>query len=221
MSLIRRFFRATVLNIKRIFNGRLLDIFAGWLFDWRHNVDTGGKITLDRLEIDSANVKSGVFYSPTIIGLFKKMLRDLDEDFSQFTFVDYGCGKGRTLLLASDFPFKKIIGLDFAGYLCDVASQNFTTYRSSGQRCHDLEAITMDATKFDIPDGHVVLYFFNPFGAPVMAPVLEKIESAAKQSGRDLYVVYYNPVCRELFDQSNYLDRYRSGKRYIIWKNRS
>lgn len=218
-SLVRHLGNGLALNVKRIFNGRLVDVLAGWYFDWRHNVDTGGKITLDRLRIDSENKKDGVFYSPSLIGLFGKMMDAVETDFSGYTFVDYGCGKGRTLLLASHYPFRRIIGIDFAESLCAIANRNIRTFRGRNQRCHDIVALTMDATRFEIPPGPAVLYFFNPFGEAVMRPVLDRIEQASRSGDHPLHIVYYNPVCAQLFDQSDQFRRVVTGKRFAIWSN--
>ncbi len=40
------------------------------------------------------------------------MMAALPIEFNQFTFIDLGSGKGRTLLMASDFPFRKILGVE-------------------------------------------------------------------------------------------------------------
>ena len=41
-----------------------------------------------------------------------------------FTFIDLGSGKGRTLLMASDYPFRRIIGLEL---LEELRRSRFTT----------------------------------------------------------------------------------------------
>ena len=45
---------------------------------------------------------------------FRKVLASLQIAFHDYTFIDFGSGKGRALLLASEFPFKRIIGLEFS-----------------------------------------------------------------------------------------------------------
>lgn len=45
-------------------------------------------------------------YQPTDPALFHEMLDSLKIDFRDFTFIDIGSGKGRTLLMASDYPFR-------------------------------------------------------------------------------------------------------------------
>ena len=50
----------------------------------------------------------------------------LDVDHSEFTFVDYGLGKGRVLMLATEYPFKRIVGVEFSESLDRTARQNLT-----------------------------------------------------------------------------------------------
>ena len=78
-------------------------------YDWDHHVNTTSAAVSwrDRL--------LGVFhspYQPTEPALFHEMLEALRQqvhlDFRDFTFIDLGSGKGRTLLLASDYPFRRI-----------------------------------------------------------------------------------------------------------------
>jgi hypothetical protein len=68
-------------------------------YDWEHRVNTtsGGIGWRERL--------LGTFhspYQPTDAALFRDMMTSLPIDFNQFTFVDLGSGKGRTLLMASE-----------------------------------------------------------------------------------------------------------------------
>ncbi len=68
-------------------------------------------------------------YQPTEPVLFHEMLAALPIDFSPFTFIDLGAGKGRTLLMASDYPFKKIIGVELLPALHHAAEENVRHYR--------------------------------------------------------------------------------------------
>jgi tRNA G46 methylase TrmB len=45
------------------------------------------------------------------------MVSRLNISFEDFTFFDFGSGKGRALHLASEFPFKNIIGVEFSSKL--------------------------------------------------------------------------------------------------------
>src|SRR5688572_3166400 len=45
-------------------------------------------------------------------------------------FIDFGCGKGRVVLQAAMYPFRKVIGVELSTELCDVARRNVEHSRS-------------------------------------------------------------------------------------------
>ena len=94
-------------------------------YDWEHRVNTTSAAVSwrDRL--------LGVFhspYQPTESALFHEMLEALRQqihsDFHDFVFVDLGSGKGRTLLMASDYPFRRIVGVELLPALHQAAQEN-------------------------------------------------------------------------------------------------
>ena len=56
-------------------------------------------------------------------------------DFRDFIFIDLGSGKGRALLMASDYPFRRIVGVELLPQLHRAAQDNLTKYRSETQQC--------------------------------------------------------------------------------------
>src|SRR5689334_6318907 len=90
-------------------------------YDWEHRVDTTSATVgwRDRL--------LGRFhspYQPTEPELFHEMLSALQVNFADFTFIDLGSGKGRTLMMASDYPFRRIFGLELLPDLDRIAQEN-------------------------------------------------------------------------------------------------
>ena len=79
-------------------------------------------------------------------------------DFRDFTFLDLGSGKGRTLLMASDYAFRKIVGVELLQSLHQIAQENLLKYKSDSQKCFVLESVCADATDFPLPDGGLVVY---------------------------------------------------------------
>jgi hypothetical protein len=128
-------------------------------YDWDNRVDTTSA-TLgwkDRLH--------GLFhspYQPTEPALFRQMVRSLPVNFSQTTFIDIGSGKGRTLLMASDFPFRRILGVELLPELHRIAKNNILRCKIDSQKCTVIESICVDATQFAFPTEAMVLYLFNP-----------------------------------------------------------
>src|SRR5262249_50809953 len=143
---------------------RLRSRFGDADYDWDYRVNTtsGAVGWRDRL--------LGVFnspYQPTEAALFHEMIDELRRrtsiNFAEFTFIDLGSGKGRVLLMASDYPFRRIVGVELLAALHHIAEQNIAQYHSDSQRCFALESVCADATVFPIPQGPLVLYLFNPF----------------------------------------------------------
>jgi SAM-dependent methyltransferase len=113
----------------------------------------------------------------------------LDIRHEDYTFIDIGCGKGRVLLIASELPFRRIIGVEFAPSLAEIARQNLRHYRGL-QRCKDIEVITGDATEYEFPSGPQVLYFYSPFSPAVLDQVVRRVEDSFQRSPRDLLVMF-------------------------------
>jgi hypothetical protein len=160
------------------------------LFDWRHDVRTCGSVNLDLLTIQSHNKKHGVNYSPSHPKFLFQVMGALDIDYRRYVFIDLGSGKGRVLLVASEFPFQQIIGVEFAQELHQVASDNVRRYRSFSQKCRDIQCLHQDAVEFLIPPLPAVVYLFNPFNPEVLVPILRNIQTSLNAHRRDIVFLY-------------------------------
>jgi hypothetical protein len=173
-------------------------------FDRVYRVDTAGRIGLEELTVNG-NRDAGVYYLGTDPDAFRAAISSLPIRHDNYTFVDYGSGKGKALLLASEWPFKAIIGVEFAPALHRVAEQNFGTYTNPAQLCRELRSVNTDAREFDPPPGPLVLYLYNPFTEPALSAVLTRIGRSLRDNPRDTWVVYSAPFTR-LFDESSLFD---------------
>jgi 16S rRNA G966 N2-methylase RsmD len=181
--------------------------YTNWRFDRKYHVDTSGLVYLSELTCESANKAHGVWYEPTPLKTLQCMFAPLPADLSDFTFVDYGSGKGRTLLYASNRNFRRIVGIEFAKELHAIAERNIESYRNRRQKCHDLQSICMDAAEFSLPQGNCVLYFFHPFRAEVMSRVLENIEQSFRRNPRRLILLYYHPQVDSEIRKYSFLEK--------------
>src|ERR1700726_1293855 len=151
-------------------------------YDWEHRVNTTSAAVAWRERL------LGVFhspYQPTESALFNKMLEALRQhchsDFHDFVFIDLGSGKGRTLLMASDYPFRRIVGVELLPALHQAAQENLSKYRSESQKCFALESICADATAFPLPAEPTVLYLFNPFPETGWRRMIAKLEQSLRE----------------------------------------
>jgi methylase of polypeptide subunit release factors len=56
----------------------------------------------------------------------------LDVEHKDFTFIDLGSGKGRALVLALSYPFRRVVGVEFALELHRVAEANLISLAATG-----------------------------------------------------------------------------------------
>jgi SAM-dependent methyltransferase len=156
----------------------------------RFGVSSEGNIPLRELAIDSENRALGFPYVPSPGLLVDTLLANIGEDLDRFSFVDFGSGKGRVLLVASHYPFREVVGVEFSPELHEIAEDNIRRYQSPSRRCRHVRSVCADAADFVLPDHDCVLYFNNPFAEPVFVQVLANVQSARERSRRKLYVLY-------------------------------
>ena len=191
-------------------------------FDWEHRVNTTSAAVgwRDRL--------LGAFnspYQPTESALFHEMLDALRErshsDLHDFVFIDLGSGKGRTLLMASDYPFRGIVGVELLPALHQAAQENLSKYRSESQKCFALESICADATEFPLPAEPTVLYLFNPFPEAGLRRVIGNLEQSLREHPRVVYVLYHNPLLEHILEASATLKKVGGTHQYAIYQSKS
>jgi SAM-dependent methyltransferase len=187
-------------------------------YDWDHRVNTtsGGVGWRDRL--------LGVFhsaYQPTEPAQFREMIEDLRRqagiNLRDFVFLDLGSGKGRTLLMASDYPFRSVVGVELLPALHQIAQENLSKYHSDSQQCFSLESICGDATQIDFPTEPLVLYLFNPFPEASLRRVLAGLEQSLRAHPRPLYVLYLNPLLEHALQEAPTLHKIGGSHLYSIY----
>jgi hypothetical protein len=169
-------------------------------FDRRFHTDTSGQISLDDLGVSSPNRPYGVYYEPTSTKIFRYILAHVKIEYEKFVFVDFGSGKGRTLLLASSLPFKAIVGVEFSSTLHAIALNNIAIYRSERQRCRDITSVCADAADYELPKQDTAFYFYHPFDTPVMSKVLDRIQASVAETPRKIVIIYHNPLLAGLVE---------------------
>ena len=178
-------------------------------FDRKYGTETRGTITNGNLDVPQDKLEHAVRYEATSVELGNRILQELPISYENYIFVDFGSGKGRILLLASNFPFRKIIGVELLPLVNEIACNNIRIYKSESQKCYNLESVCLDAKDFEIPDEKAVFYFYHPFDEYVMRAVLSNIEASLKRYPRKIYIVYALPTYRDLMDGSAFLRNIR------------
>jgi SAM-dependent methyltransferase len=141
-------------------------------FDQEYGVETSKIVWLTN--IFSKNYSHSVRYEACNPPDCRWAIEAAGIDYKQFWFVDVGCGKGRPLLIASSYPFQKLIGVDYSAKLCDQAVANLRKCHIADDR---FEIVCADATEFTFPDQNLFAFFYNPFDPTIIRAVLQNLES--------------------------------------------
>ena len=195
-------------------------------FDREYGVDTDGRFEgwtyLSDLDIPSSNWIDGNDYAAIEPIRFKQALARLDIVYEDYTFVDFGSGKGRALLLASEFPFRRILGLEFSPELHKIAEENILRYRSATQKCRDIQSLNVDFADWVLPPGAAILFFFHPCRARVLTEVVAGIRRSLLAHPRPLYIAYIasTPEQEQLFASAGFLEKiYESAEfRFCLYR---
>lgn len=186
------------------------------LFDAIHDIDTGGIVRHEPAMPGTSQALS-LPYEATRWRWFRKSLASFGVDYADFTFVDIGCGKGRALLLASEFPFRRVIGLELDEDLAAVARRNLETYRGSG-RPKAIEIEVADAIHWSFPPEPSVVYLYNPIKRDGVVDLVANLERSLERSPRTLVVYYCRPDFRDAFDRSPAFEVASVTKRHVIYQ---
>jgi SAM-dependent methyltransferase len=185
-------------------------------YDFEHHVDTTWANISLRTRV--REFLSGGQYQPSEPALFHEILHAKSLPVDRLTFVDLGSGKGRTLLMASEYPFRRIIGVDILAELNEIAQRNIARYRSEKQKCFNIESKAGDARAFEFPCEALMLYLFNPFPEYVLRDVLENLHRSVTANPREVYVIYHNLVHENVFAAQEWLQVVRRTQQFAIYE---
>jgi SAM-dependent methyltransferase len=188
-------------------------------YDWDFRVDTTSATVgwCDRL--------LGHFhspYQPTGPTLFREMIESLMQvtpkiNLPEFTFIDIGSGKGRALLMASQYPFQRILGIELLPELHRVAKENISKYKSDSQQCFAIECVLADASAFNLPAEPTVLYLFNPLPESGLVRMIMNLEQSLRENPRPVFVLYHNPLLENVLTRNGVITRIAGAREYAIF----
>jgi hypothetical protein len=163
------------------------------LFDLFNGTDTTRKVNpvnynSSITELSGGHDYAGAFTSE-INWVFKKLHGIHGKKFSEYFFVDVGCGKGKVLmvwqrLLKKSNIQQHMLGIECNGYLLSIARVNYwKVYKRNPNLSNS------DACKFKYeslgPKG--IFFLYNPFDASIMS------EFSARTKIVEVWIGYNNP----------------------------
>jgi SAM-dependent methyltransferase len=195
----------------------LADLLAELMFDWRHGirawlpVETAG--TGDGLATSWR--RDAVQYQGASPRAARDLFRRLPAVFEGAQFIDYGCGKGRGLLLGAEAGFRRLIGVEADQELVSACTRNLDRARGiHSLPPFEFQVVWMDAAGFTPPPGAAVCFLYNPFAGATLKSVARVLRQHADSF--PVAILYLNPEGLSVFTNLGFVVReeiLRKGKR--------
>jgi len=135
------------------------------------------------------------------------------------------------LLIAAQYPFKSVVGVEFSGTLHKIAQTNISKFVEQGLTKTRPISVNMDAGEFDFSQFRdKVVFCNNPFTAELALQVLDNVQLSIGESGDDIILIYLTPIPTavkdrldtfQLIAQGRYLSHFGGFQRYYIYRVQS
>jgi len=166
-------------------------------FDLEYGVRTSGLVAGSALESGHRHDRHNTAYYGVAPSVWKAMIVRWRRShpiapIDEFTFIDFGAGMGRAVMLAAELPFRAVVGVELNPTLARIARRNLAKWRVAGRARAPMTIQCRDAAQFRFPAGPCVAFLFNPFAAPVMRRLLGAMTQAFAGQGGKLDILYVN-----------------------------
>ena len=187
----------------------------------KYRLNTTGFEPTEQMNISRRFVDLAYSYMPSNYKLLEHVFKEVNRYNHNQTFLDIGCGKGRAMMVAAHYDFKKITGVEINLDYCTSLSEKAIEYQTEFN-CR-FEIICNDASEYHIPDDVQTIFFYNPFKETIMRKVVANILDSATKNERSLYIIYLNPLYSELLLDAGFIkiydtERYKELKASIYYR---
>jgi hypothetical protein len=166
-------------------------------FDLEYGVRTSGLIAGRYLTSGHSHDRHNTAYYGVAPSVFRDMISRWRRSkpiapIDEFTLIDLGAGMGRAVLLAAEYPFREVVGVELHPTLERIALKNLTRWRAAKRALAPMRMVCGDAVEFSLPAGLCVAFLFNPFAAPVMRKLLGAWRKSLAGREGQLDLLYVN-----------------------------
>ncbi|MEP7116149.1 MAG: class I SAM-dependent methyltransferase [Acidobacteriota bacterium] len=213
-SIRRRLYEALWSDRVRAVLGRVRfvrRIYIGWIrthpYDDANGVETRSTLAARRGTSHDAGGERALPYGGSQPSIVRTALASL-PDRERYAFVDLGCGKGRPLIVASEFSFSHLLGVELSPDLASVARRNAAIVAARHPERTPIAIQIGDATAVTAPTDRVAFFMYHPFDRDLVADLIRNLERQLAGGLRHAFLLYYNPVHGEVVDLSPHFERW-------------
>ncbi len=188
-----------------------------WKGEKKYGIQTTGADELKELEELGIDLDHATIYMPVSYGLiencFEKISQLSDQPIQHM--LDLGSGKGRALCIAPSYGIQQLTGIDFSKNLCNAAIENLENLKIKYPGI-EYKIINNDAFYYEIPNTVDLIFLFNPFDEIILKGVTENMEASLKEKPRKLWILYVNPLHKEILLHAGFKEVFHVKKlRYL------
>lgn len=169
----------------------------GFIFDKINKIDTVSPVPWEESGVEISKRDNAAMYDSILISYLRKLFRVLRIEPGK-VLVDLGCGKGRVLLIASEYGFREVRGIEFSPSSCGIARNNCLIYKTKTKTNTQFTIIESDVLDYKIRDDEDIFYMYHPFNASILKQVLFNISESLQVKKRKVIIIYCNPVNYQL-----------------------
>ena len=179
-------------------------------FDVAHGTETSGllsgKVIARGTGTHPEDLTAYYGIAPSILrALLDLWLRELHPlaPIDRTVFLDVGAGKGRAMLLASEYPFLRVEGIELNPTLAAITRSNIEVWTQSQQSTilAPLELHEADATRAPLPLEPTLAHLFHPFEDRLLRRFLRHVEKDLIAHPRSFDLLYVNAEHDSLIDR--------------------
>lgn len=166
-------------------------------FDALHGTETSASVFPWDAGLSRQEQAQSIVYMASDRTSFQQMLMATglrQGDFRRFAFIDIGSGKGRVVLMAGEYPFASVTGVELSPPLVATAWGNAQCCRGLARQCGTMQFVQKNATHFCFPAQPLVLYFYHPFITSTMELVMDNLVTSLKVFPRPVFILYREPL---------------------------
>lgn len=190
-------------------------------FDIAHDTETSGivpgNVIARGTTHEAADLTAYYGIAPSILrSLLDLWARELHPlaPIERTVFLDVGAGKGRAMLVASEYPFLRVEGVELNSKLADVARRNISLWESK-QQSTMLAPLMLhedDATRMPLPQDPLLAHLFHPFEDRLLRRFLRHVEKDLTAHPRPFDLLYVNAEHDSMLDKDPALERLWFGR---------
>ena len=159
----------------------------------------------DALRGTDTSWRAGDSFEGTDRWSFQQMIGALGTPPEELTLIDIGSAKGKTLVLASELGFRRIVGYEVSHKLAEQSRANLRRATGRSPKNATAEVRCEDARTCNLPVSDSVFFCFNPFDDLALDTLLSNIWRSWIAWPRRLHFVYYEPLHAEVFERHPFL----------------